>query len=568
MSRSPRAWIENCGSASTVLGVGEQDKPQQQAHLGRGPLLGAVSSIKCLLQLLFVALLIAATTPATALADSASGGQAKSQTSKTQPQPTHPQPAGAAMLALGSGYSSLDGAAPVRVLQRHLATTGFSPGPIDGRYGPLTEQAVERFQASHALQVDGIAGPLTLTALRNPSIALYPGAGYTGSGSGRVRALQRSLAKAGFSPGPIDGRYGPLTEHAVARFQATHGLGANGIAGPRTFVALGHKATLPSRQVGSHQRANRPSRQRPARPVVSQRPGRVSAPQKTMPATHATSSPPVALVVLLIALVVALALAAVWFAHRRRTRRYAAVDAASNGAVDAATNGASHGDSADAIAAHVNNTTPTPTPTPDQTPTPDPAEPTADDAFSNALLLEARGDQEGAIAAYERADQLGHAAAAANLGVLLEQQGEQTAAEASYRRADRRGDANGAFNLAVLLEERGDHAGALRAYQRADQLGHAAAAANLGVLLEQQGEQTAAEASYRRADQRGDANGAFNLAVLLEERGDHAGALHAYSRAGQLGHPEIAEMARAAAVQLANHQRPTTAGARGGHNGS
>ncbi len=42
---------------------------------------------------------------------------------------------------------------------------GFAPGPVDGRYGPRTEQAVGRFQAAHGLRVDGIADASTLARL-------------------------------------------------------------------------------------------------------------------------------------------------------------------------------------------------------------------------------------------------------------------------------------------------------------------------------------------------------------------------------------------------------------------
>ena len=66
-----------------------------------------------------------------------------------------------------------------------------------------------------------------------------PGAGYDSAvGSAPVRVLQRRLARAGDPPGPVDGRYGPRTEHAVRRFQAAHGLQVDGIAGPRTSAAL------------------------------------------------------------------------------------------------------------------------------------------------------------------------------------------------------------------------------------------------------------------------------------------------------------------------------------------
>ena len=77
---------------------------------------------------------------------------------------------------------------------------------------------------------------------------------------------------------------------------------------------------------------------------------------------------------------------------------------------------------------------------------------------------------------------------------------------------------------------------------------------------------TAAMATYRRADQRSDANDALSLAVVLEERGDHLGALRAYRRARQLGHLVIADMARAAALDLRRQiESRTAAGNGGGH---
>jgi tetratricopeptide (TPR) repeat protein len=57
--------------------------------------------------------------------------------------------------------------------------------------------------------------------------------------------------------------------------------------------------------------------------------------------------------------------------------------------------------------------------------------------------------------------------------VLLERRGDRDGAQAAYQRADERGDANGAFNLAVLLEELGEPAAAEAAYRRADQRGPA-----------------------------------------------------------------------------------------------
>lgn len=140
-------------------------------------------------------------------------------------------------LAPGAGYAG--DRSPVRALQRRLTQGGDRPGAVDGRYGPLTAAAVRRFQAAHGLVVDGIAGPVTLRALSARPAPLYPGAGLgQASGSAAVRTLQRRLAAARSSPGPIDGRFGPSTLAGVERFQRAHHLRVDGIVGVRTWQAL------------------------------------------------------------------------------------------------------------------------------------------------------------------------------------------------------------------------------------------------------------------------------------------------------------------------------------------
>lgn len=52
----------------------------------------------------------------------------------------------------------------VVALQRALTTLG-TPLAADGDFGPLTEQAVRRFQSSAGLTVDGVVGPRTKAAL-------------------------------------------------------------------------------------------------------------------------------------------------------------------------------------------------------------------------------------------------------------------------------------------------------------------------------------------------------------------------------------------------------------------
>ena len=158
---------------------------------------------------------------ATLLALAVSGLNAGAASAKTF-SPTPAQSTALAALAThrslvtpGSGYGPT-GSQAVRGVQTLLERAGYTPGPLDGRYGPLTERAVMGLQAACGLTVDGIVGPRTLAELRAASVVLRPGAGYP-MGSPVVRSLQRLLAKAGSSPGPIDGLYGPRTEAAPGR---------------------------------------------------------------------------------------------------------------------------------------------------------------------------------------------------------------------------------------------------------------------------------------------------------------------------------------------------------------
>lgn len=54
----------------------------------------------------------------------------------------------------------------VRALQTALVEVGFDPGPVDGRWGPLTASGVKALQVEAGLRGDGIFGPLTERALR------------------------------------------------------------------------------------------------------------------------------------------------------------------------------------------------------------------------------------------------------------------------------------------------------------------------------------------------------------------------------------------------------------------
>ncbi len=331
--------------------------------------------------MLVAGVLVLAAEPARALSASAQGVE---QTHPSRPAP----PANSVVLVFGSGDGGGSSAAHVRALQRRLNSVGYSPGPIDGRYGPRTERAVELFQSAHGLRVDGVAGPITLTALRTPTTVFFPGAGYSGPGSGAVRGLQRRLRRDGYSPGAIDGRYGPLTARAVSRFQAAHALQVDGVAGPQTFRELRVVATR--RRTGTRATARpRPKPSAPPTPrrTIHPRPSHPGTPR----ATRSTrSSWPV---VLLLTGLIGLATLAggTWLVGRRRR--------------GLKTSGRSPGDG------------------------------TATAAAAGSLELGSRPVERGDVAraerayryAYERGDAIG----ACNLGELLEHRGDRAGGEAA-----------------------------------------------------------------------------------------------------------------------------------------
>jgi hypothetical protein len=71
-----------------------------------------------------------------------------------------------------------------------------------------------------------------------PAVILPAGLLKPGATGAEVKTLQRALARAGHSPGPVDGDYGPKTEQAVSATQRSAGITIDGIYGPQTKKAL------------------------------------------------------------------------------------------------------------------------------------------------------------------------------------------------------------------------------------------------------------------------------------------------------------------------------------------
>jgi peptidoglycan hydrolase-like protein with peptidoglycan-binding domain len=463
MSRSRRAWMQGCALLrDTLCGDGRlstRGKTASHVRLGCRRRVWMAPSPARLRWLIVIAVALFGLGPAPSGAEAtAARGRAPAVSepdgagARAAPTGRGRSATGVRLLTIGSGYGSSGGPGPVLALQRRLAALGFSPGPIDGRYGPLTKTAVMQFQSVHGLEVDGIAGPRTLAALASARPLLYPGLGYNPGGSALVRALQRRLAALGFSPGPPDGRYGPLTEAAVVRFQVASSLLVDGVAGPQTLGRLRlYVATRPT-----HRLTGPAARSRALTPVRAAAVTRAKA-HGPMRAAGWSWLPFALLAGLLVGSLVGL----LWWADRLERKRLLRELRALRD-----------------------------------------RHPQAEcEVRVSSRPGDAPGEEDSGLGVGQRSDP----SEACRLGALLERRGELAAAETVYRYADWRGDPEAAIGLGVLLARRGDLLGAEAALRRAEHRGQFEAARRLGLLLEQRNDLEGAEAGLQRADQKRDA---------------------------------------------------------------
>lgn len=106
-------------------------------------------------------------------------------------------------------------------LQTSLKLLGYEI-TIDGIYGPQTEGVVRDFQSKNGLEVDGIAGPLTLAAI-DAKLNAPVGGNKTTRPTAEIQALVGAT---------VDGIWGPQTTEKVKAWQTANGLEADGWWGP------------------------------------------------------------------------------------------------------------------------------------------------------------------------------------------------------------------------------------------------------------------------------------------------------------------------------------------------
>jgi DNA invertase Pin-like site-specific DNA recombinase len=93
--------------------------------------------------------------------------QPEPRRSVTTPRPGWPEGWSAGTVRLRTGYASPRGSRRVAEVQRRLERRGYRPGPVDGRFGPRTRDAVQWFQVKHGLRRSGTVDARTLAVLRS-----------------------------------------------------------------------------------------------------------------------------------------------------------------------------------------------------------------------------------------------------------------------------------------------------------------------------------------------------------------------------------------------------------------
>jgi peptidoglycan hydrolase-like protein with peptidoglycan-binding domain len=142
----------------------------------------------------------------------------------------------------------------VSAIQSSLQSLGFFNSNVTGFFGPITRDAVIRFQQSRRLSPDGVVGPNTLAALglSQPQNPPFPpisraviGLGQGDSGPG-VSDLQIRLRQLGYFNTEPTGNFGSITRDAVIRFQQVNRIPVTGLVSEETLVFLNNRIpTLP-----------------------------------------------------------------------------------------------------------------------------------------------------------------------------------------------------------------------------------------------------------------------------------------------------------------------------------
>jgi lipid-binding SYLF domain-containing protein len=185
----------------------------------------------------------------------------------------------------------------VRATQTALKNEGFDPGPIDGIMGPLTMSALRNYQSRNHLEVTGTLTAETGSVLLNGATAStapsrtqpytsenlsqnqpYKSKEATSEDISRnlaeqgvvtdmasVKKIQQDLDDLGYSPGDINGMVSSNTQEAVRQFQWWNSLPVTGNLDEQTTTAIETQQLggIESAQLGQSATLQNPGREKP-----------------------------------------------------------------------------------------------------------------------------------------------------------------------------------------------------------------------------------------------------------------------------------------------------------------
>jgi peptidoglycan hydrolase-like protein with peptidoglycan-binding domain len=143
-------------------------------------------------------------------------------------------------------------------LQDNLRQLNYFKGKSTGTFGPVTEQAVIKFQRDRGMVADGVVGSKTIAVIqrfvgiasgKQPStLPVIGGASGSfggeyptlrpGNNSPEVKYLQQILKQKGLFNVNETGYFGSITKDAVNRFKSSRELPANGVVDTQTWNQL------------------------------------------------------------------------------------------------------------------------------------------------------------------------------------------------------------------------------------------------------------------------------------------------------------------------------------------
>jgi peptidoglycan hydrolase-like protein with peptidoglycan-binding domain len=125
------------------------------------------------------------------------------------------------------------GAAVTR-LQQRLRQLGYLNANANGKFGPMTRNAVIKFQRNYRIAANGIVNRQTWNALLGSS----PTQARSSLSTQQVRELQGRLQQLGYLNTSPTGNIGPMTRDAVIKFQRNYRLPVDGIANAQVLDAV------------------------------------------------------------------------------------------------------------------------------------------------------------------------------------------------------------------------------------------------------------------------------------------------------------------------------------------